>query len=218
MEAQYKDLVEAMGNLDEDRFYGLLEAYLHGQPKNPMALIDAINQGMVEVGARFSNFEYFAGDLIYAGDLYSRALEQLRPLLTGENTQQGKDKKVILCTVEGDIHDIGKDIVKYTMESYGLTVIDLGVNVSPSTILERAIEEDVRVVALSAMLSYAQDSMARTISAFRESGLRKKVHILIGGGCATEELARLIRADAYGKTPEDSARICAQWLDEKEPS
>lgn len=212
METKYQDLINAMGKLDEKTFFSLLERYLNNQPDDAMELINAINQGMAEVGNRFSSFEYFVGDLIFAGDLYSNALEQLRPLLLRENAAVSADKKVILCTVEGDIHDIGKNIVKYTMESYGLTVIDLGVNVSPATVLARTMEEGASVVALSAMLSYAHDSMARTVSAFRESGIRNKVKILIGGGCANDDLVRMIRADAYGKTPDESARICARWL------
>lgn len=212
MAARYDDLTAAMGDLDEAAFQRLLEQYIETQPGNAMELISAINQGMVVVGNRFSSFEYFVGDLIFAGDIYSNALERLRPLLLRENTAASADKKVILCTVEGDIHDIGKNIVKYTMESYGLTVIDLGVNVSPATVLARTMEEGASVVALSAMLSYAHDSMARTVSAFRESGIRSKVKILIGGGCASEEIVRLIRADAYGRSPDESARICAQWL------
>lgn len=215
-----EELITAMSDLNENKVQELLNQYMAQSTDdtskiNVMDVIDAMNKGMMSIGQRFSCFEYFVGDLIYAGEIYSQALEQLRPRMLQQAAANGvlsDNNKVILCTVEGDLHDIGKNIVRYTMESYGIHVIDLGVNVSPATVLEKAMEENVSVIALSAVLTLGVDSMARTISAFRESGLRDKVKILIGGACASEEVAKKIRADAYCSSPDESAKLCAEWL------
>ena len=222
-----EELITAMSDLNENKVQELLNEFLSqnlitdssdtisASTLNVMDVLDAMNKGMMSIGQRFSCFEYFVGDLIYAGEIYSQALEQPRPQLlqhAAANGASSDENKVILCTVVGDLHDIGKKIVRYTMESYGIHVIDLGVNVSPATVLEKAMEENVSVIALSAVLTLGVDSMARTISAFRESGIRNKVKFLIGGACTSEEVARKIHADAYRASPDESAKLCAEWL------
>lgn len=147
------------------------------------------------------------------GEIFTEALEILRPYLESKKDGPAR-QKVILATVEGDFHDIGKNIVKYILEAHNMQVIDLGVNVPPAEIVRRTVEENAVIVALSAVLTSAIMAMQKTIEAFEAEGLRDKIHIIIGGACASPEVARSIRADAYGRTPEDSARTCEKWLAE----
>ena len=100
------------------------------------------------------------------------------------------------------------------LATLGVWIIDLGVNVPPAEIVRRTVEESAVIVALSAVLTSAIMAMQKTIEAFEAEGLRDKIHIIIGGACASPEVARSIRADAYGRTPEDSARTCEKWLAE----
>ena len=114
MSFPYDELVNAMSDLNEDKVQELLKTYISNAPaENPMSVIDAMNAGMQAIGQRFNCFEYFVGDLIYAGEIYTQALNQLRPILMHNSPHSESDNnKVILCTVEGDLHDIGKNIVK----------------------------------------------------------------------------------------------------------
>lgn len=179
------------------------------EPELARSAMDALSKGMDIVGKRFDTFEYFVGDLIFAGEIFSEAMAILKPVFPVDADHGGEErKKVILATVEGDLHDIGKNIVKVVMESKGLTVIDLGVNVSPTTIVRRATEENAGIIALSAVLTSAVDSMQRTVEACVTAGIRDKVAIVVGGAGINETTARRIKADFYGKTPEDTAAFC----------
>lgn len=156
------------------------------------------------IGEKFDTFEYFVGDLIFAGEIFMEAIELVKPVF---DVSRPDGEKVILATVEGDLHDIGKRIVRVTLEAKHFQVIDLGVNVSPAVILKRTIEEGARFVALSAVLTSALSAMERTVQAFRGAGLRERVTIVIGGACVNDIVAKKVGADAYGKTPEDTAAI-----------
>ena len=193
-----------MADLAEDKVLETVRSLIKNEPEHVQQALDALSAGMSVVGERFDTFEYFVGDLIFAGEIFTEVLELLQPLMRVEKTG---GEKVILATVEGDLHDIGKKMVKVALEAKHFQVIDLGVNVSPAVILQQTIKENARFVALSAVLSSAIDSMARTIEAFTKAGLREKVTIVIGGACIDERIARSIKADAYGNQPEDTANI-----------
>lgn len=203
----YKKLAVDMGNLNEKAVIGAVRTAVREEPAELLQVIEALSQGMNIVGEKFDEFEYFVGDLIFAGEVFTEALKILQPGFP-DKTIGGTGKKVVLATVEGDVHDLGKNIVKTVLRSKGLEIIDLGVNVSPAAIVQKTIEEDAHIVALSAVLTIALDSMERTIAAFDAAGIRDKVTIVVGGACVNAETAKKIRADAYGKTPEDTAAIC----------
>lgn len=202
-----KKLALDMGNLKENAVLEAVRNEVRTNSGNLYEIIEALSQGMNIVGEKFDEFEYFVGDLIFAGEVFTEALEIIQPgfpeSIIGDN-----GKKVILATVEGDVHDLGKNIVKTVLQSKGFEVIDLGVNVSPATIVQRTLEENAHIVALSAVLTIAVDSMERTVAAFTSAGIRDKVSIIVGGACMNETVAKKIKADAFGKTPEDTAAFC----------
>ena len=204
----FKKLTEDMGELHEKAVLDAVRAVADEAPDRVQEAIDALCEGMLIVGEYFDTSEYFVGDLIYAGEIFSECFDLLKSLYPTSKALSGHPGKVVLATVEGDFHDIGKNIVRVTMEAKGLTVIDLGVNVPPSVIVKTALEEHASVVALSAVLTSAIDAMAQTIALFKKEGCRDKVSIIVGGACVNEPTALRIGADAYGDSPEDTARFC----------
>ena len=201
-----------MGNLAEDKVLAAVQALVKNEPEHVQQAIDALSKGMEIVGERFDSLEYFVGDLIFAGEVFTSAMELINPLYRAEGA---KRCKVILATVEGDLHDIGKNMVKVALEAKGFDVIDLGVNVSASVIVKRAITEKAPIVALSAVLTLAVDAIERTIRALETAGLRDKVSVVIGGAGVSAHIAEKIGADAYGRTPEDTVAFCVS-VDEKQ--
>ncbi|MFV0438876.1 MAG: corrinoid protein [Desulfopila sp.] len=161
---------------------------------------DILNNGLIgamdEVGARFSAGDFFVPEMLMAARTMKAGLEKLAPhLAAGAATSRGT---VVIGTVKGDLHDIGKNLVAMMMEGAGFKVIDLGVDVEPAAFLEAAQEQDAKVVALSALLTTTMPAMANTVKAFKEAGSSAKV--IIGGAPVTLEFAEQIGADGYSES------------------
>ena len=118
---------------------------------------------------------------------------------------------MILCTVEGDLHDIGKNIVRAMLEASGFEVIDLGIDVKPSEIVNTAKEQGIKIIGLSGVLTLAIDSMKATVEAFKDAGMRDDVHIVIGGAPVTAEVCKLVGADGWAINPADTIKLCRGW-------
>ena len=205
----FENLAAAMGELDEDTVKELLEAVSTTAEAN--AAMEACQKGMNEVGKLFEEGEYFVGDLIYAGEIMTDAVEVLKPYLTaGEGTAKAK---MILCTVKDDLHDIGKNIVRSMLEAGGFDVIDLGIDVAPETIIETAKAENIKIVALSGVLTLALDSMKKTIAAIKEAGLTD-VKVIVGGCPVTEDAANAMGADEWAYSPQKTVKVCSAWAAE----
>jgi len=143
-----------------------------------------------------------------AAEILKEALKLLKPHLSSRNV--GKTLgKVILGTVKGDVHDIGKNIVVMTLETAGFEVLDLGVDVPPESFVDNATSTGSRVVGLSVLMTTSFASMKETVDLIRTTGLRAKV--MVGGGTTNETVAQSVGADAYGKTAVDAARIAKEW-------
>ena len=206
----FEKLTKDMGDLRENAVLSAVRKIAEEAPDHAQEAVEALCRGMTIVGEYFEVSEYFVGDLIYAGELFSECFDLLSPLFNSSKDADAAGKKVILATVEGDFHDIGKNIVKVVMQSKGLQVVDLGVNVPPAAIVKAAKEENAGAVALSAVLTSAIDAMAMTIDQLKKAGIRDKITIVVGGACMNALTAKRIGADAYGETPEASAEICHQ--------
>jgi len=210
-------LKQAMSDLDEDAVLRIMRRITDaGGESQPVpeaeAALEACQAGLKDVGDRFESGEYFLGDLIFASEIMTEALEILKPFLN-EGLTGGKGR-LILCTVHGDIHDIGKNIVKGMLEAAGFDVLDLGVDVPPERILEAARTEDIRIIALSGVLTLALDSMKAVVDSFKLAGLRDSVKVIIGGNPVTEEACRVIGADAWAHSPQKGVEICSAWAAE----
>lgn len=203
----FENLATAMGELDEDTVKEILETVSNSEEANKA--MEACQVGMNQVGKLFEDGEYFVGDLIYAGELMSDAVEVLKPhLASGEST--GTKSRMILCTVKDDLHDIGKNIVRSMLEAGGFEVLDLGIDVAPETIVETARKENIKIVALSGVLTLALDSMKNTIQAFKDAGMTD-VKIIIGGCPVTEDAAAAMGADEWAYSPQKTVKVCSGW-------
>jgi methanogenic corrinoid protein MtbC1 len=204
------DLKNAMGSLDEDGITRILGELTKAGGMDANKALAACQEGMNIVGSKFETGEYFVADLIYAGELMSAAAAAIKPLLAGESSP--RLGKMVMATVKGDIHDIGKNIVKSIMEAGGVEVIDLGVDVAPGTIVEAVRKSGAEIVGLSGVLTLAIDSMKETVEAFKADGLRDKVKIIIGGAPVTAGYCAQVGADAWTLNAVESAEICRKWL------
>jgi len=206
-------LKKLMADLDEDAVLERMREIAENSGDGAADAVDACQEGMRDVGERFESGEYFIGDLIFAGEIMSGAMEIIKPFLgAGASGGQGR---LILCTVQGDIHDIGKNIVKSMFDAAGFDVVDLGIDVSPEKIVETVKAEDIRIVALSGVLTLALDSMKSAVDALRVAGLREQVKIIIGGNPVTAETCRVIGADAWAHSPQKGVNICLDWAAER---
>ena len=202
----FEKLAEAMGELDEDTVKELLETV--NSPEAANAAMEACQKGMDTVGKLFEEGEYFVGDLIYAGELMSDAVEVLKPYLAGVESS-GAKTKMILCTVKNDLHDIGKNIVRSMLEANGFEVIDLGIDCPAEKVVETARAESIQIVALSGVLTLALDSMKATVEAIRAAGLPCKV--IIGGAPVSAEACKNIGADEWAHSPQKTVDTCKAW-------
>jgi len=189
----------------------LYEVILNGDSKSAIAItkqaldeganpIEIVNQHMIpamdEAGRRFECEEYFVPELLLAARAMKGSLELIRPLLAARGDKPVG--RVIIGTVKGDLHDIGKNLIASMLEGGGFEVIDLGTDVSPEKFVQTVRERQPNLVCLSALLTVTMPSMKTTIDALKSAGLRDQVRVLVGGAPVTEQWAKEIGADGYG--------------------
>jgi len=164
-----------------------------------------LTEGMVIVGQKFETEEYFLPDMLASAEAVGAATEVLEPHLAKSGIKP--KGKIIVATVKGDLHDIGKNIVSILLRGAGYTVKDLGNNVAPQAIVDAVEKESPQFLGLSALLTSTRIRMGETIQALTESGLRDKVKVIIGGAPVSEEFARSIGADGYGDDGFEAVRV-----------
>ena len=175
----------------------------------PLDILDACREAMDIIGQRFEAGEAFIPELIMAGEMMSEISEILKPHMAGEAGAE-KIGKVVIGTVEGDIHDIAKDIVAFMLDINGFEVTDLGVDVSPAAFVEATQQTGTTVVGLSGFLTLAYDPMKETVAALKAAGLDVKV--MIGGGQIDEHIREYTGADAYGKDAMAAVALANEWV------
>lgn len=179
----------------------------------PPHIIGAIAEAMDTVGKKYERGEYFLSELIVAGELGKELTKMLEPYLKKEEMK--KIGKVVIGTVKGDLHDIGKNIVAMMLEVAGFEVIDLGADVPPERFVEAVKREKPDIVAMSALLTTTMVEMKNVIEALKEAGVRDKVKVIVGGAPVTKDFAESIGADGYGADAIEGVRICKRWMQEK---
>jgi len=205
----YNQIKIAMGDLEEDQLLRLVEDALNSGAANEA--LTACQEGLSVVGERFEEGEYFVSDLIYAGDIMAQATNTLKPALASGGSSSAANK-VILCTVKGDLHDIGKNIVRSLLEASNFEVVDLGIDVAPEDVVVAAKEHGAKIIALSGVLTLAIDAMKDTVDAFTTAGMRDDVKIIIGGAPVTEAVSDLVGSDAWSLVPQEGVKICLEWV------
>jgi methylmalonyl-CoA mutase cobalamin-binding domain/chain len=202
-------LVSAISDLEETQVLKLVQEDLESGT-DPQLILGSCRDGMALVGKRYEAGEYYVSELIMAGELFKQANALLLPhLAAGGGATKGK---VVIATVKGDIHDIGKDIVVGMLKATGYEVIDLGVDVPVDKIIEAVKSSGAKVVGLSGLITISFDSMKETIAALEAAGLRKDVRVMVGGGSLTEQVREYVGADALGADAQAAVSLCNQWM------
>lgn len=203
-----QDLTDALRDLEENKVYELVDKYVAG--KRPvLKIIDALNAGMVAVGERFSENVYFISQLMFSAEILKGVMVKLDPLLQGEQTQD-TSKKIVLGTVKGDIHDIGKNIAATLMRGSGFEVIDLGVDVPAEKFIETVKQSGAKVLAMSALLNFTYPEMKTVVDAVEAAGLKGEVKTIIGGAPVSEQVREFCGADYLADDAVHGVKICKE--------
>lgn len=205
-----ENFVNLMADLKEEEVLELTKLKIEGGV-NHLEILDSARAAMEIVGKRFEVGEYFLPDLIMAGEILRGVSEIVKPYMQKE-MEIKKKGRVIMATVEGDIHDIGKDIVVFMLDVNGYEVYDMGVDVPAEKIVEKIKEVSPQVVGLSGFLTLAFDAMKRTVEFIERAGMREKVRIMIGGGQIDDRVKEYVKADAYGKDAIAAVNLCNRWI------
>lgn len=178
--------------------------------ENPKELLDTLMAGLKACGDRFERGEFFLPELLGAGDAFKAGMNILAPKLsTGDRVSQGK---VVLGTVHGDVHDIGKNLVGFMLSSAGFTVVDIGTDVSTEMFVQAVRDHQPQVVGMSALLTTTMLGMEDVIRELKKQGLRDKVKVIIGGGPVSKKYAEDIGADAYGNDAAQAVSLVRSLL------
>jgi len=209
MGQKLEELKKAMTELDLDAIAPLVREALDAGEEPPMVLA-SMADGMAAVGELFEKGEYFLADLVLAGEGMKEGLEVLQPHLEAGAT--GRKGTVVICTVKGDIHDIGKNLVGTMLSSAGFNVVDLGTDVHEDRIVAAVRENGAGALGLSVLLTPMVGSIDEVVRALEAAGLRDKVKIAIGGACTTQELADRTGVDALGRDAVQAVRIFEEFF------
>ncbi len=204
-----KDLRSTLADLKEKDTLAIVQDRLN-KGDDPFSILEDARRAMEIVGNRFASGEYFIPDLVYSGEILKSINEMVKPKLA-KAAEAKRLGKVVMGTVAGDIHDIGKDIVIFMLDVSGFEVYDLGVDVPVQKFIEKIKESGAPIVGLSGFLTLAYDSMKQTIEAIKDAGLRDKVKVMIGGGQITEEIQKYTGADAYGRDAMAGVSLAKKW-------
>jgi methanogenic corrinoid protein MtbC1 len=208
-----KKLTNAIADMREGEALKLAQKMVD-DGSDPMAILAAAREAMDIVGQRYEKGDYFLPELMLAGEMLTQITELVKPALA-KMPEVESHGKVIIGTVEGDIHDIGKNIVTFMLDVNGFEVLDLGVDVSAQKFVEAIGDFQPQVVALSGFLTLAFDVMKETIEAIEAAGLRDGVKIMVGGGQINEEVSAYTGADAFGKDAMAGVSLARKWIGAK---
>jgi len=213
MTEQERHLVEWLSDMNEDDAFALAKKMLLEEGANPIRVLELCRNAMDIVGKRFEKGEYFLPELVLAGEMLENIGAIAKPLIKQAPGEEPKKlAKVLIGTVHGDLHDIGKNIVTFMLDINGFEVKDIGIDVPVKNFIDAINEFRPDVVGLSGFLTLAFDSMKETIAAIQDAGLRDKLKIMIGGGQVDETVLNYTGADAFGTNAVDAVSLCKNWM------
>ncbi len=208
--ANIQDLTEAVIKGDEDQIKLLIFELLHAGIAAKQIMDAGLIRGMKIVGEKMETEEMFIPEVLMSAKAMSSGVEILKPQLTDE--ENAASGIMILGTVQGDLHDIGKNLVKMLMEGAGFSVIDLGTDVAPATFVDAIKEHNADIVGMSALLTTTMPKMKETLEAIEKAGIRDQVKVLVGGAPVTEKYATEIGADGYGFDAGSAIRMAKAYV------
>jgi methylmalonyl-CoA mutase cobalamin-binding domain/chain len=198
-------IVKAIIELDEQVALELADGMIK-LGTEPVDVLERCREGMSIVGERFENGDFFLSEMIMAAEIFNQIMNIVRPHL--KSTLSKSRGKIVIGTVEGDVHDIGKNIAIALLEAEGFDIIDLGVDVPPANFIEAIKEHEPDIVGMSSLLTVALETTKQTIDAITEAGLRDKIRIIIGGGRIDSHATEYIKPDASTDNAAQGVRMC----------
>jgi dimethylamine corrinoid protein len=202
---EFEKLTELIIELEVDDIADAVKEALEDDGKDPFQILDALTKGMDEVGRRYEEKEYYLTELVLAGETMKEAFKVLQPALAAADTSQEKIK-IIMATVKGDNHDIGKNILASLLLSSGFELHDLGMDVDENTIVAKVKETGANIIALSSLLTMTVEQIKVVDEALKAAGLRDKVKLIVGGAPLNMELAKKLGADDFAEDAVDGVK------------
>jgi 5-methyltetrahydrofolate--homocysteine methyltransferase len=182
---------------------------------DPLTLVnESVQPALEKIGQAFQSGELYLPELILAGDAATAALNVIKPRLAKGSIDEAGGGKVVIGTIQGDLHDIGKNVVGALLTAHGLQVIDLGTDVSPKKFVEGAEREDAKIIAISSLLTTALPYHQDVIRLLEDLGKRQNHFVIVGGGPVNPDWAAKIGADGYGRDARDAVELCQALLDQ----
>lgn len=217
-DAERFTLIAHVADLNEQEVLAIVEKWV-AQGHDPLAIIEDCQEGLRQVGERYERQEYYLSGLIMAGEIFREVMEIVQPIIVENLTGKGSGT-ILLGTVKGDIHDIGKNNLSMLLTCYGFSVHDLGVDVPPSEFLLQAMQVHPDIIGLSGLLTSSYDAMKETIDLIRMSGdaALKAIPIIIGGNQLNEQVCQYVGADYWLNDAMSGVRLCQQLLDASNPA
>jgi methylmalonyl-CoA mutase cobalamin-binding domain/chain len=207
-----QDLVHLLANLEEELVLEIVRKRIQ-TGDDLMQILEECNEGMQLVGRRYEQGEYYIAGLIMSGEIFREVVEMIQPLLV-QKTDKKSSGRILVGTVSGDIHDIGKNMLGMLLSCYGFTVIDLGVDVPPAEFAAKAVENKPDIVGLSGLITASFEMMKETVSRLRTESARNKLAfpILIGGGMMDGQVCQYVGADYWSRDAMAGVRLCQSLL------
>jgi methanogenic corrinoid protein MtbC1 len=212
-----KDLIKAVSEIKEDQAILLVQQSLD-TGEDPNLILADCQEAMKVVGSRFATGEYYLPELIASGEVVKNIFNIVKPKMVGKDAPKAEANPkydIVLGTVRGDVHNIGKDIVGFLLDVNGYKVLDLGVDVPEEKFIEAIQQAEPRIVALSGLLTSVYDSMKSTVVAIDKAGLRGKVKVMIGGGQIEELIKNYVGADGWGMDAMAAVALAKKWIPSK---
>jgi methylmalonyl-CoA mutase cobalamin-binding domain/chain len=206
-----EELIQAVTELEEEKSYSFVKALLD-EGVNPKEVIDILRKGVEIVGERFNKKEYFLTELVMAGEIFQQSAKILETAMKDETETTESLGVVVVGTVKGDVHDIGKNIFVTLLQAAGFEVHDLGVDIAAEKFINKVKETKADVVGYSGLLTIALKSMKETTNALKTAGLREKLKIIIGGLPVDEMWMKEAGADAYTDNAFKGVKIVTKWI------
>lgn len=206
-------LTQALADLKDDEVLDIINHFIDNSPNKEGAdkLIKAAQEGMAIVGDRFERGDYFVGDLIFAGEIMADVIDLIKPIICGES-KGNITGKIVLGTVKGDLHDIGKNIFKVMAIAEGFEVHDIGIDQPVEAFIEKVKEVKPDILGMSGVLSLALNVMKNTVDTLVQIGLRDDLKIIIGGNPVSKDACEHINADAFTTNAIEGLAICKEWV------
>lgn len=204
-------LAKAVVEMDEDEVEILCRKVIDEDINAFEAIEEGLSKGMSRAGQLFEEEEYFVPELLMCADAMNKGVDILKPYLKGEGT--AAKAKIVIGVIEGDTHDIGKNLVKLMLDVSNYDVVDLGRDVPASTFVDRAIAEKAQIIMISSLMTTTMDYMADVITILNERGVRDQFKVAVGGGPVSQGFAKKIGADGYSKNAADAVKLCQAFVD-----